>query len=141
MSYIFLLYNYTLDKINSYERSRMSNKIESSLRLKYIRVLERFFKSVVSYLSMVDGVTKEGYDKKIENNLKYFQKTQSVILYKGEFSDLESLVKEMIGYLSSEETIENIKSDILYKANRLEKTKNNRKYKKDKHKAEKFKDW
>lgn len=119
----------------------MSNKIESSLRLKYIRVLERFFKSVVSYLSMVDGVTKEGYDKKIENNLKYFQKTQSVILYKGEFSDLESLVKEMIGYLSSEETIENIKSDILYKANRLEKTKNNRKYKKDKHKAEKFKDW
>ncbi|WP_345992407.1 hypothetical protein [Sulfurimonas sp. HSL-1716] len=119
----------------------MSKNIDSVLRLKYIRVLERFFKSVVSYLSITGEITKEGYVKKIENNLKYFQKTQSVMLYKGEFSDLESLVKEMIAYSSGDETIENIKSDILYKANRLEKTKNNRKYKKDKHKAEKFKDW
>lgn len=119
----------------------MSNKIESSLRLKYIRVLERFLKSVVSYLSLPDGITKEGYDKKIESNLKYFQKTQSVALYKGEFSDLEVLVKEIIANLNSDESIENIKCDILYKANKLEKTKNNRKYKKDKHKSEIFKDW
>ncbi len=119
----------------------MSNKIESSLRLKYIRVLERFLKSVIAYLGIPDGISKEGYVKKIENNLKYFQKVPSVALYKGEFSDLEGLVKEMIAKASSDESIESIKSDITYKANKLEKTKNNRKYKKDKHKAEMFDQW
>ena len=119
----------------------MSNKIESSVRLKYIRVLERFLKSAVAYLSIPEGITKEGYIKKIENNLKYFQKTQSVALYKGEFSDLEALVKEIIAKSLSDESIEEIKCDILYKSNKLEKTKNNRKYKKDKHKAEKFNEW
>ena len=119
----------------------MSNKIESSLRLKYIRVLERFFKSVVAYLSMPEGVTKEGYNKKIENNLKYFQKTQAVMLYKGEFSDLEDLVKLMISYKDGEKSVDEIQNEILHKANKLEKTKNNRKYKKDKHKGDKFKDW
>lgn len=119
----------------------MSNKIDSAVRLKYIRVLERFLRSVISYLSIPEGITKEGYNKKIENNLKYFQKTQSVVLYKGEFSDLESLVKEIILKADSEESIEELKNEILYKSNKLEKTKNNRKYKKDKHKAEKFNEW
>lgn len=119
----------------------MANKIESSLRLKYIRVLERFLKSVIAYLSTTESMSKEGYNKKIENNLKYFQKVPSVVLYKGEFSDLEVLVKDMIAKANGEESIESIKSDILYKANKLEKTKNNRKYKKDKHKAEKFEEW
>ncbi len=119
----------------------MSNKIESSLRLKYIRVLERFYKSVVAYLSMPEGISKEGYGKKVENNLKYFQKVQSVVLYKGEFSDLEAFVKEMIAKAASDESIESIKSDILSRSNKLEKTKNNRKYKKDKHKSEKFSEW
>ncbi len=119
----------------------MSNKIDSAVRLKYIRVLERFLRSVISYLSIPEGITKEGYNKKIENNLKYFQKTQSVALYKGEFSDMESLVKEIIAKAGSDDLIEDIKCDILYKSNKLEKTKNNRKYKKDKHKAEKFNEW
>jgi hypothetical protein len=119
----------------------MSNKIDSAVRLKYIRVLERFLRSVISYLSIPEGITKEGYSKKIENNLKYFQKTQSAVLYKGEFSDLESLVKEIILKADSEESIEELKNEILYKSNKLEKTKNNRKYKKDKHKAEKFNEW
>ena len=48
----------------------MSNKIDSSIRLKYIRVLERFLKSVVAYLAIPEGATKEGFNKKIENNLK-----------------------------------------------------------------------
>ncbi len=119
----------------------MSNKIDSAVRLKYIRVLERFLRSVISYLSIPEGISKEGYNKKIENNLKYFQKTQSVALYKGEFSDLEALVKEIIAKADSDNLIEDIKCDILYKSNKLEKTKNNRKYKKDKHKTEKFNEW
>lgn len=111
------------------------------MRLRYIRVLERFLKSIVAYLSIPEGITKEGYEKKVENNLRYLQKTQNVQLYKGEFSDLEELVKEMISKASSEESIEDIKSSMLYKANKLEQTKNNRKYKKDKHKADMFKEW
>lgn len=119
----------------------MSNKIESAMRLRYIRVLERFLKSIVAYLSIPEGVTKEGYEKKVENNLKYLQKTQSVQLYKGEFSDLEDLVKEMIAKASENVSIDEIKSTILYKANKLEQSKNNRKYKKEKHKSDLFKDW
>lgn len=119
----------------------MSNKIESAMRLRYIRVLERFLKSVVGYLSLQEGITKEGYIKKIENNQKYLQKTQNVQLYKGEFSDLEDFVKEMIVKADTDENIEEIKNTLLYKANKLEQSKNNRKYKKEKHKSEIFKDW
>ena len=119
----------------------MSNKIESAMRLRYIRVLERFLKSIVAYLSIPEGITKEGYDRKIENNFKYLQKTQNVQLYKGEFSDLEDLVKEMISKANEDVSIEEIKSSLLYKANKLEQSKNNRKYKKEKHKSDLFKDW
>ena len=119
----------------------MSKKIESSLRLRYIRILERFLKSVISYLSKQEDVTKDGYDKKIENNLRYYEKTPKVQLYKGEFSDLEEIVKEMIEYRDTDTDIEEIKNDILRKFNKLEQSKNNRKYKKDKHKQEKFKEW
>lgn len=136
---MLIVYNYT--SINQNDRQTMSNKLESAMRLRYIRVLERFLKSIVAYLSIPEGITKEGYEKKVENNLRYLQKTQNVQLYKGEFSDLEELVKEMISKASSEESIEDIKSSMLYKANKLEQTKNNRKYKKDKHKADMFKEW
>ena len=62
-------------------------------------------------------------------------------MYKGEFSDLETLVKEIIVKANSDASIEELKNEILYKSNKLEKTKNNRKYKKDKHKGEKFSEW
>lgn len=117
------------------------DKTDSSLRLKYIRVLERFLKSIVAYLSKSEDLSYENFTKKVDNNLRYLEKIKSVELYKGEFSDLESLVKEIISYRNNPKDIEQIKNDILLKANRLEKSKNRKKYKKDKHKEAKFSEW
>lgn len=116
--------------------------IESSARLRYMRALERFHKSLISFLSSTAELSREAYDKKIDAALKVFQKVESVDLYKGDLQDLESLIKKMVSYRNSEEEeIEDIKSDILHRSNQLDKSKNARRYKKDKHSQSKYEDW
>jgi len=115
--------------------------IENSNRLRYVRALQRFHKGVLSYLSNSDELTKEKYDKKIDNSLKLLNRVQESQLYKGELQELQTLVKKMIEYKKSDEDIENIKSEILYSVNQLEKSKNSRRYKKDKHSKSKYDDW
>ena len=115
--------------------------IENSNRLRYVRALERFHKSIVSYLNNSDDLTKERYDKKIDNALKVYQRVEEIALYKGDLQDLQKLVKKMIAYKESDEDIDNIKEDILYSSNQLDKNKNARRYKKDKHSKSKYEDW
>jgi len=115
--------------------------IENSNRLRYVRALQRFHKGVLSYLSNSDELTKEKYDKKIDNSLKLLNRVEESQLYKGELQELQTLVKKMIEYKKSDEDIENIKSEILYSVNQLEKSKNSRRYKKDKHSRSKYDDW
>ncbi|PLY15345.1 hypothetical protein CVO_02550 [Sulfurimonas sp. CVO] len=115
--------------------------INNSLRLRYIRALERFHKSVVSYLSSTSDITKEGYEKKVNNSLKLLQRVEETALYKGDFQDLEKLIKKIINYKNSDKNIDDIKEEILYESNQLDKTKNARHYKKDKHSHSKFNDW
>ncbi|MEA3372837.1 MAG: hypothetical protein U9Q62_04015 [Campylobacterota bacterium] len=116
-------------------------RVESSNRLRYIRVLERFSKSMTNYLFKSDEVSKEVFDKKVDNNRRYLDRVEAVALYKGEFSDLEQLVKKIIAYREGDEAIDTIKNELLYQANQLEKSVNARRYKKDKHTSEKFRDW
>lgn len=115
--------------------------IENSNRLRYIRALQRFQKSILSYLSNSEDVTKEKYDKKIDNALKLLNRVEPSQLYKGELQDLENYVKKMIDFKESELSGDEIKADLLYSANQLEKSKNSKKYKKDKHSRSKFEDW
>ena len=115
--------------------------IENSNRLRYVRALERFHKSIVSYLNNSDDLTKERYDKKIDNALKVYQRVEEIALYKGDLQDLQKLVKKMIAYKEGDEDIDNIKEDILYSSNQLDKNKNARRYKKDKHSKSKYEDW
>ncbi len=115
--------------------------INNSLRLRYIRALERFHKSVVSYLSSTSDITKEGYETKVNNSLKLLQRVEETALYKGDFQDLEKLIKKIINYKNSDKNIDDIKEEILYESNQLDKTKNARHYKKDKHSHSKFNDW
>jgi endonuclease III len=119
----------------------MSKQIENSKRLRYIRILERFKSSIIVYLSKTDDLLKEVYNKRIENNLRYYNKVEAIQLYKGEYSDLEALVQKMIAYQTKDTDIEEIKEALLYDANQLEKSVNNRRYKKDKHKNSKFDEW
>jgi len=115
--------------------------IENSNRLRYIRALERFHKSMVSFLINSEDMTKERYDKKIDNALKVYSRVEEIALYKGELQDLQKLVKKMIACKESSEDIENIKEELLYESNQLDKNKNARRYKKDKHSKSKYEDW
>jgi len=115
--------------------------IDNSNRLRYTRALERFHKSIVSYLLNTSELTMQKYEKKIDNALKLLNKVERINLYKGELKDLQSLVNNMIEYKESQKDIDDIKNDILYKSNQLDKSKNARRYKKDKHSKNKFYEW
>ncbi len=115
--------------------------IDNAMRLRYIRALERFHKGIVSYLSTTSNISKEGYDKKIENSLKVLQRVEEISLYKGELQDLQKLVKKIIAYKDSDKDVNDIKEEILYESNQLDKSKNARRYKKDKHSNSKYEEW
>lgn len=115
--------------------------VDNATRLRYIRALERFHHGVVSYLSSTNILTKESFIKKIENSLKLLKRVDEIALYKGDLQDLQKLVHKMISLKDSDKEIKEIKEDILYSSNQLEKSKNARRYKKDKHTDEKYQDW
>ena len=114
---------------------------DNTKRLRYIRVLERFTSSIISYLTKVESSTKEVFDKKVDNNKRYLDRIEKIALYKGEFNELEKLVEKIIAYRDSDKEFDEIKKDLLYSANQIEKSVNQRQYKKDKHATSKFKDW
>ena len=118
-----------------------SKREDNTKRLRYIRVLERFTSSIVNYLTKVDAPTKEVYNKKVDNNNRYLERIEKIALYKGEFNELEKLVEKILLFRDGEKEIEEIKKEILYSANQIEKSVNQRQYKKDKHTTSKFKDW
>ena len=119
-----------------------SNKaINNANRLRYIRAIERFHKSMMGYLNNTPEVTQEKYDKKIVNALKLLNRVEEMPLYKGELQDLQTLVKKMIAYKESTKDIDEIKNDILHASNQLDKSKNARRYKKDKHMNAKYDEW
>ena len=118
-----------------------SKREDNTKRLRYIRVLERFTSSIVNYLTKVDESTKEVYNKKVDNNKRYLDRIEKIALYKGEFNELEKLVDKILLYRDSDKEIDEIKKDILYNANQIEKSVNQRQYKKDKHTTSKFQDW
>ncbi|WP_304542791.1 hypothetical protein [Sulfurimonas microaerophilic] len=115
--------------------------IDNANRLRYIRALERFHKSINSYLANTDDLSKEKFVKKVENGMKLLNRVEEVQLYKGELQDLQTLVKKIIAYKESDEDIEKIKEEITYASNQLDKSKNARRYKKDKHSQSKYQDW
>ena len=115
--------------------------VDNAQRLRYIRAIERFHKSIMSYLLNTPELSQVGYDKKITNAQKVLNRIDEIALYKGELQDLQTLVKKMIGFKESNKNIEDVKSDILYASNQLEKNKNARRYKKDKHSQSKYDDW
>jgi hypothetical protein len=115
--------------------------VDNANRLRYIRALERFHKSMISYLTNTEELTHKSFNKKIDNALKLLNRTEEIQLYKGELQDLQKLVKKIISYKDSQEDIDNIKEELLYSSNQLDKNKNAKRYKKDKHTSSKFDDW
>ena len=118
-----------------------SKREDNTKRLRYIRVLERFTSSIISYLTKVEESTKVVFDKKVDNNKRYLDRIEKIALYKGEFNELEKLVDKILMYRDSDKEMDEIKKDLLYSANQIEKSVNQRQYKKDKHTSSQFKDW
>ena len=115
--------------------------IDNSKRLRYIRALERFHKSIISYLLNTPELSKKGFNKKIENALKLLNRIEEIDLHNGELKDLQTLVKKIATFKDSDKEIEDIKKEIIYSSNQLDKDKNAKRYKKDKHTNSKFDDW
>jgi len=115
--------------------------IDNATRLRYIRALERFHKSMISYLLNTPEVTHKGFNKKLEAALKLLNRIDEIPLYKGELQELQKLVKKIATYKDSEKEPLEIKDEILYASNQLDKNKNAKRYKKDKHTSTQFSDW
>ncbi len=115
--------------------------IDNANRLRYIRALERFHKGMISYLLNTPELTSKGFNKKIESSVKLLKRIDEIDLYKGELKDLQTLVKKMISYKDSQEDVENIKEELLHSSNQLDKDKNAKRYKKDKHSNAMFDEW
>lgn len=109
------------------------SKLESSKRLRYVRLLGRFINGILSYLAKSENPSKEQYDQKVDMNFRFLEKNEAVKLYKDEYMALEALGQKILDYRNSDETIETIKEELFYAQNQLEKRVNNSRYKKDKH--------
>ena len=50
--------------------------IDSSNRLRYVRALERFHKSIISYLLNTPELSKKGFNKKTFKSIQVIKKTR-----------------------------------------------------------------
>lgn len=103
---------------------------EKTKRVKYIRALERFAKSAISTLKREDFDAAQ-FRLRVEKNLKILSKVEPVYLDSPYTKAMEDFVNLTLA--------NDQKEALLRSANQLEKLKNQKSYKKDKHKNS-FKD-
>lgn len=98
---------------------------EKDKRVKYIRALDRFAKSAINILKREDFET-EIFKKRVEKNLEILNKVEPVLLNEPYTKALENFVNSVVCGKS--------KDELLKEANLLDKLKNSKSYKKEKHK-------
>lgn len=103
---------------------------EKAKRVKYIRALERFAKSAIFTLKR-DDFNADEFRLRVAKNAKILEKVEPVFLDSSYTKSLENFINSLINDKS--------KDELLKEANQLDKLKNSKNYKKDKHKN-KFKD-
>lgn len=113
---------------------------EKQQRIKYIRVLEKFFTRTISLLKL-ENFDKELFKQRTKKNLEDMNKTKEVELYSEYYTNLKAFVSKTISYTQNHsETFEEERANLLKDANLLQKEKNKANYKKDKHKKQTFND-
>jgi hypothetical protein len=113
---------------------------EKTKRIKYIRVLEKFFKRNISLLKL-ENFDFELYKQRMLKNFEELQKSEAVDLNSNYLSGLKRHIDNVMYFVShGSEDIEESKQTLLKEANLLLKDKNQTNYKKDKHKNKKFDD-
>ena len=104
---------------------------EKTSRVKYIRALERFCKSAIAILKR-DDFNDDLFKERVIKNLEVLKKVEKTHLDSPYTKGLEEFANSIISLKDKDELIK--------EANLLDKLKNQKTYKKEKHKFNKFKD-
>lgn len=97
--------------------------------------------SIVHTLSKDEKITKEQFVKKVASSRKYLDKVEAMKLYSEDLTMLQSVVDRIFELVSGEESMDDVRNEILRSANQLEKQKARKKHKKDKHQKAVFEEW
>lgn len=113
---------------------------EKQLRIRYIRVLEKFFTRTVSLLKLED-FDFELFKQRTLKNFEDTKRVKAVELTSAYLTSLKRFIDLTLQYIDTHsETFEDERNTLLKEANLLQKEKNQNSYKKDKHKHKKFDD-
>ncbi|WP_148822717.1 hypothetical protein [Campylobacter concisus] len=108
----------------------MNQVTDKFKRVKYLRALEKFAKSAINGLKR-DDFDEDEFRQRVEKNAKVIEKVEAVYLDQPYSKALENFINLLIKNAP--------KDELLKAANLLDKLKNQKTYKKEKHKN-KFKD-
>ena len=113
---------------------------EKQIRIRYIRVLEKFFTRTVSLLKL-ENFDVELFKERTRKNYKDLKRVDEVPLHSPYLTSLTNFLNKTLQYIDSHsETFEDERNTLLKDANTIQKEKKQNSYKKDKHKNKKFDD-
>lgn len=113
---------------------------EKQLRIRYIRVLEKFFTRTVSLLKL-ESFNQELFKERTLKNYEDIKRVKAVELNSQYLSSLIAFINKTLSYLDNHtDDFEDERNTLLKDANLLQKERNQSNYKKDKHKKSKFDD-
>ena len=113
---------------------------EKQQRIKYIRVLEKFFTRTISLLKL-DNFDNELFKQRTKKNYEEMIKTKEIELYSEYYEGIKAFINKTMFYLEEHsKSFEDERAILLKDANLIQKEKNSNNYKKDKHKNQKFTD-
>lgn len=113
---------------------------EKQRRIRYIRVLEKFFTRTVSLLKL-ENFDPNLFKERTLKNYEDIKRVEAVPLNSKYLTQLIAFINKTLSYTdNSSDSFENERETLLKEANLLQKEKNRNSYKKDKHKKSKFND-
>lgn len=116
------------------------NLNDKQLRIRYIRVAEKFLTRTISLLKL-ENFNKEIFLKRTFKNYEDMCKTPKVELYSDYYSSVDNFIKKTLEFAKNpSESFEDERATLLKDANLLQKEKNKAAYKKEKHKKDRFDD-
>lgn len=113
---------------------------EKQKRIRYIRVLEKFFTRTVSLLKL-DNFNHELFKERVLKNYQDIKRVEQVDLNSKYYTELIAFINKTLSYVENHsDNFEDERETLLKEANLLQKEKNRNSYRKDKHKKSKFND-
>lgn len=113
---------------------------QKQLRIRYIRVLEKFFTRTVSLIKL-ENFDTELFKERTLKNYEDIKRVKAVELNSKYLVDLISFINKTLSYIENHtESFEEERNTLLKDANTLQKEKKRNSYSKDKHKHSKFND-